>query len=171
MLNSQAKQTSSNINASSQSAANYRIAPKDNVLEDRFLHQLFLLMHIPATWPAWKMGLGLLVTSGIVWLFWLPVGYAFAAAAVYLLFAAGDWLLLWWLPHSRRSFGPVGPQLFTTIIPRIGVALLAAILAWVTGSIALGFAALFVLQLCGSITYLWATLHEPFALSVTHEKV
>ena len=45
------------------SAAEYRVAPENDVLEGRFLHRLFLFMHIPAAWPVWKIGLGLLAVA------------------------------------------------------------------------------------------------------------
>ena len=88
--------------------------PSDtDVLEERWLHKLFLLTHVPANWPAWKLAVALLLLAGLVFYAWLPVGpLALTAATIYLGFALIDWLLLSWLPQAGRSFGPVGPQLF-----------------------------------------------------------
>lgn len=158
-----------------------RTEPQEGILEDRWLHQLFLLTHAPATWPAWKLAAGLLVAALIVGLVWWPLGglLAMAAAAIYLVFALSDWLLLWWLPKSRRSFGPIGPQLFVKTLPRIGVAILVALaaLAWQLSisnyqlpvtNLQAWLGLLVLLQLIGAAIYLWGTLHEPFALTTTH---
>ena len=150
------------------SAAKYRLAPRNMVLEERFLHQLLVFMYIPSSWPAWKMGLALLAIAGAIWLLWIPVGYALAAAAIFFLFALGDWLLLWRLPQSQRSYGPIGPQLFTKAVPRIGATLLAAALGWLFGHPELGLALHLILQLFGTCVYVWGFLVEPFALATTH---
>lgn len=160
-----------------------RTKPQEGILEDRWLHQLFLITHLPATWPAWKLAVGLLAAALIVGLVWWPLGgsLAITAAAIYLLFALGDWLLLWWLPRSSRSFGPIGPQLYLKTIPRLGAAILVALVALVwrlaafnplrepsTFNFQLWLGALIFLQFIGTVIYLWSTLHEPFALTTTH---
>lgn len=152
-----------------------RIPPAADILEDRWLHQVFLLTHIPATWPAWKLAAGLLAAALVVWLIWWPLGAAIAltAAAVYFLFALGDWLLLWWLPQSKRSFGPIGPQLYLKTAPRVGAAILAAILGWFLGAgqMPLLLGLLVLAQLLGTAVYLWGTLYEPFALATSHRSI
>jgi predicted MPP superfamily phosphohydrolase len=158
-----------------------RTQPQEGILEDRWLHQLFLLTHAPATWPAWKLAAGLLVAALIVGLAWWPLGglLAVGAAAIYLVFALSDWLLLWWLPKSGRSFGPIGPQLYLKTIPRLGASVLAALaaLAWQLSisndllpitNLQIWLGLLILLQLIGTALYLWGTLHEPFALATTH---
>jgi predicted MPP superfamily phosphohydrolase len=120
----------------------------------------------------------------IVWLAWLPLGStsAITAAGIYLIFALADWLLLWWLPKSGRSFGPIGPQLFVKTAPRLGAAIVVTLIGiisnmgcslvtlspclLVTNSALLGILAL--LQLIGTTLYLWGTLREPFALATSH---
>jgi hypothetical protein len=144
-----------------------RIAPKQDVLENRWLHQLFLLTIKPAAWPGWQLAASLLVAAGLVGLVWSLLGpIALTAAAVYLIFALADWLLLWWLPYSGQSFGPIGPQLVVMTTPRLGVALVAALLAGVFGP-TVGLWSLILLQLVGTLIYLWGTLYEPFALNTT----
>ncbi len=149
-----------------------RRPPAADILEDRWLHQVFLLTHAPATWPAWKLAAGLLVAVLLVGLAWWPLGSAtaLAAAGIYLIFALGDWLLLWWLPQSRRSFGPIGPQLYVKTIPRVAVALVMALLGWVfgPGQLALLLGVLALWQFAGTVVYLWGTLREPFALATSH---
>ena len=151
----------------SHSAGQARVAPESNVLEDRLMHRIFVLSHLPATWAAWQLAIGLLVIAFIIQLAWLPLGLVtYLAAGTYLLFAGTDWLLLRWLPRTGRSFGPVGPQLFVMTIPRLAVGLLSAFLAGIFGLFT-GLGVLILLQLCGSVVYLWGTLREPFALAMT----
>lgn len=142
-----------------------------DILEKRWLHQLFLITHIPATWPAWKLAVLLLAVAGVVWLVWLPLGpAAFTAAALYLGFALVDWMLLSWLPQSGRSFGPVGPQLVVMTMPRLLLTMGLGMAAWLFGWGEPAYLLLWVLalfQLIGTALYLWGTLVEPFALRLT----
>lgn len=144
-----------------------------DILEKRWLHQLFLITHIPAVWPAWKLAILLLVAAGLVWSAWLPLGpVAFSAAAIYLAFALVDWTLLSWLPESGRSFGPVGPQLVVMTAPRLGLAVLLGLAVWLFGwgdSAYLLLWMLGLLQLIGTTLYLWGTVVEPFALTLTRQ--
>ena len=167
MLNTIPPQTPFSVTITS--AAEARTPPKLTILEERLLHKIFLATHIPAVWGAPKLALMLLAMSlpvGVVW--WLLFGmWGLCAAAIYLLFALSDWLLLWWLPRSGRSFGPVGPQLLVKSVPRVGVAILVALPAWLAGEFGLGIILLILLQLAGSAAYWWGMLHEPFALATT----
>jgi predicted MPP superfamily phosphohydrolase len=169
------EQTKSPFTVTFHSPAKPRVPPAADILEDRWLHQLFLITHAPATWPAWKLAAGLLVAALAVWLAWWPLGAtrAVMAAAIYLVFALGDWLLLAWLPKSRRSFGPIGPQLYVMTAPRFSAALLLALLGWVLGSgqTPLLLATLVLLQLVGTAVYLWGMLREPFALATSHRSI
>jgi uncharacterized protein len=168
------------------SAAEARIPPVADILEDRWLHRVFLMTHTPATWPTWKLATGLLIGALLVWLVWWPLGsLAVTAAGIYLIFALADWLLLWWLPKSGRSFGPIGPQLFVKTAPRVGTAILVGLIGlilklfcdsvtssschFVTSTGLLGI--LTLLQLAGTAAYLWGTLREPFALATSHMPV
>jgi predicted MPP superfamily phosphohydrolase len=138
-----------------------------DVLENRWLHKLFLLTHRPATWSAWQLATGLLVVAGLVWLAWWPLGsIAIVAAGVYLIFALTDWFLLGWLPRSKRSFGPIGPQLFVITTPRLGVTVVTALLALALDP-TLGLGTFILLQLVGTLIYLWGMVKEPFALATT----
>jgi len=166
MLNEQSKPP----NISYHSLGQKRAAPQQDVLENRWLHQLFLLTHRPATWPAWQLAAGLLVVATLVWLVWLPLGaVAFTIAAIYFIFALGDWLLLWWLPHTGRSFGPIGPQLFVLTCPRVGVAVLGVLLGLLNPAV--GLEVFIILQLTGTLFYLWGMVKEPFALNTTHRTI
>lgn len=152
-----------------------RPAADTAVLENRWLHKLFLVTHVPAIWPAWKLALGLLIAAALVWYIWLPLGsLAFTAATIYLGFALIDWVLLSWLPQAGRSFGPVGPQLLVMTAPRLVVAVLLGLVAWILGwgeaRLAL-LSGLMALQLAGTALYLWGTLYEPFALAMTERTV
>lgn len=152
--------------------AGLRLPPKQGVLEERLFHKIFLATHIPAAWGPWKLAAGLLAAALLVWLIWWPVSaFNWLAAAIYLLFALLDWLLLWRLPRAGRSFGPVGPQLYVKTAPRLGVAALAAVIAWAVGQPAAGFVVMIALQLAGTAIYLWGMWYEPFALSTTYQSV
>ncbi|MBN1993878.1 MAG: metallophosphoesterase [Anaerolineae bacterium] len=148
-----------------------RPVPQQEILENRWLHRLFLLTLRPAAWSGWQLAGGLLAVSALIGLVWWPFGPgAIVAAGLYLPLALADWLLLWWLPHSGRSFGPIGPQLFVMTVPRLGAAILAVLPALVFGPFT-GLLTLALLQLAGTLIYLWGTLQEPFALSLTHQTI
>jgi len=147
-----------------------RAATQQDVLENRWLHQLFLLTHKPATWSAWQLILALLFVAALVWLVWLPLGsMALTVAVIYFIFTLGDWLLLWWLPYTGRSFGPIGPQLFVMTGPRVGVAVLGMLLGLLNPAV--GLWTFIVLQLAGTLFYLWGMVKEPFALNMTHRTI
>jgi predicted MPP superfamily phosphohydrolase len=149
-----------------------RTPPQQEVLENRFFHKLFLITHVPASWPGWKLAISLVIVALAVWGVWWLFGQpGLAAAGIYLFFGGTDWLLLWWLPRSGRSFGPIGPQLFVKTVPRFGAAVLAAFIGWLTGSFSVAIVSLVLLQLLGSLVYLWGTLHEPFALNMTFKNL
>ena len=144
-----------------------RMPPTSNILEERWLHKLFLFLQAPATWSKWQLAVGLLVLAFMVELIWLPLGPAtYLAAILYLIFSLGDWALLGWLPYTKRSFGPVGPQLFVLTLPRLGAAILSAVIALLFG-VLVGLAALAIFQALGTLVYVWASLREPFALGLT----
>ncbi len=144
-----------------------RIPPRRNILEERFLHKLFLLLHRPAAWSKGQLGISLLLLAFLVELIWLPSGrVTFVATAIYLLFAISDWLLLAWLPRAGFSFGPPGPQLLLMTFPRLGVAVGSGLLAYLAGS-GPGLIALIAGQGLGTLIYLWGFLREPFALEIT----
>jgi len=162
-----------NIQVDYLSAADTRRQPKNDRLEEGWLHQLFLITHSLTTWPAWKLAVGLLALAALVGLAWLPLGQvAVTAAAIYLGFALTDWILLSWLPASHRSYGPIGPQLLVLTTPRLVVALLPGLVGGLFGGSNLFWLTLLaLLQAIGTAIYLWATLYEPFALGLTHKTI
>jgi predicted MPP superfamily phosphohydrolase len=157
------------------SAAQARVEPEDDVLEKRWLHLLFLITHVPASWPPWKLALALVATAGVVGYAWLPLGpLACTAAVIHLGFAMLDWLLLSWLLETGRSFGPIGPQLTIMTAPRLAISILVGIVAWLAGwgQASVPLLSVFTLcQLIGTAVYLWGTLYEPFALETTHRTI
>jgi predicted MPP superfamily phosphohydrolase len=154
------------------SAANSRVVPEKDELEDRFLHRIFLLVHRPASWNFWQLMASLLTIAFLVWLSWWALASTpVIAAGIYLVFALTDWWLLWWLSHSGRSFGPVGSQLLIKTVPRVGVALFSALVVWTFDSSTVGLWTLVLLQLGGSLIYLWGTLYEASALTMTQQAI
>ncbi len=155
------------------SAAEIRRQPKNDRLEEGWLHQLFLITHSLTAWPVWKLATGLLFAMGLVWLAWLPLGrVAFMAAVIYLGFTLADWLLLARLPASGRSYGPIGPQLLVITTPRLAAAILPGLTGWLIGGNAmLWLGTLTLLQTIGTAVYLWAMLYEPFALGLTRKTI
>ncbi len=160
------------FNVSFRALGKNRSAPRQDVLENRWLHQLFLLTHKPDTWPAWKLAAGLLIITWLVSLMWWLLGPAasLAAGAIYFVFALGDWWLLRRLPKTGRSFGPVGPQLFVLTAPRLGVVILGIIIA-VAVTPAAGLWTHFLLQVAGTLFYLWGMVKEPFDLGMTRRTI
>lgn len=148
-----------------------------DVLEQRWLHQVFLLLHRPHRWSRLQLAGSLLLLAAVVGLAWLPAGrpLALAAAGIYLLFALLDWLLLEYLPRSGRSFGPIGPQLLVLSGPRLGLALLLGLAGLLLPNqpptTGLLLAALGLGQAAGSLIYGWAMLHEVLALATSHVTV
>ena len=160
------KQTPS-LTVSIHSIAKDRTPMAEDILTERLLHKLFLLLQTPATWQAWQIGVGLSTIAFIIELIWLPFGpIAFIAAGLYLFFALGDWLLLWGLPQAGLSFGPIGSQLFFITYPRFGVALASTLLAYIWGT-PVGIGTFMAMQSIGTLLYLWGFLREPFALGTT----
>lgn len=148
-----------------------------DVLEQRWLHQVFLLLHRPHRWSRLQLAGSLLLLTVVVGLAWLPAGrpLALAAAGIYLLFALFDWLLLEYLPRSGRSFGPIGPQLLVLSGPRLGLAVLLGLAGLLLPNqpptTGLLLAALGLGQAAGSLIYGWAMLHEVLALAISHVTV
>jgi hypothetical protein len=156
------------------SAAAARRDPPKDVLEEGWLHQLFLITHTLAHWPVWQLAAGLALLAALAGCAWLPLGSgpAMMAAGIYLGFAVLDWLLLEWLPQTRRSFGPVGPQLLVMTTPRWLAAIGLGLVGWLLGRADLAGPLLMgvaLVQVMGAAVYLWGTLHEPFALGVTRK--
>ncbi|MCB0209242.1 MAG: metallophosphoesterase [Anaerolineae bacterium] len=169
---STSQKVKSPLNVSYQASTKMRIPPEVGVLEERWLHKIFLATHIPARWNFWQLGVGLIgltIMAGILW--WLLSTGATLAAGLYFLFSVSDWLLLKWLISSGRSFGPIGPQLLVKTVPRLGAVVVAGFIAWLSGSAAVGLGLLLMFQLFGSGVYGWGMLHEPFALNVTHRNI
>lgn len=165
-------QAVSSFNVSYHHPTKKRTSPETGILEERWLHKVFLATHIPVNWNFWQLGLGLVFLTFIAWIVWWPLSAgATLAAGLYFLFAMSDWLLLWWLIHSGRSFGPIGPQILVKTVPRLGAVVVAGLLAWLFSSATIGFGLLLLFQLFGSVVYLWGMLHEPFALNVTRRNI
>lgn len=165
------KERTRRFTVSFDSVAGCRIPLAEDVLKNRWLHRVFVVTHLPASWPAWKLAAGLLVATALLWPLWSLFGPGGGlAAGVYLAFALVDWLLLWWLPQSKRSFGPIGPQLFVLTVPRVGATIVAGLLSRAFG-LSGGLLMMVLFQAVGSLVYLWATLYEPFALAITRMSV
>jgi len=101
-----------------------------------------------------------------MWVIWRPFGKVSRfIAGLFHIFTLLDWLLLWWLPKSGRSFGPIGPQLYVMAFPRIAVTLVTALFS----KLSLVWGVIFFIfgQLAGWLCYLWGMLYEPFATTTT----
>ncbi len=161
------KEEKSPLTVTYHSAADVRPTPQPGLLEERWLHQVFVISHKPSTWSDRQLFVTLLGAAASIWLLFRPVSARLAShfAVLYTLFAMSDWLLLRQLPQTGRSFGPVGSQLLIMTVPRLGVALLT----WLISRVSRTWATVtFVgLQLFGTATYLWGTLYEPFALTTS----
>lgn len=172
LINSANEQAVKPFSVSYHTPATQRTPSNHKLLEERWLHKLFLLSHVPATWPGWKLAISLLLLAFVVGLIWWPVGPgALVSAGIYLIFALVDWLVVWWLPRSGRSFGPIGPQLLVQTVPRLAVAIFSTLLALLSGSYVFALWIHGLLQLVGTIIYWQGSMVEPFVLDTTHRPV
>ncbi len=143
----------------------------EDVLVKSFFHRILLLFHVPASWPAWKVTLGLVISILAVELIWWLVtkqaALAMAAGLTLALFFIADTLLLWSLPARRISFGPWQSQLFALALPRSALAGLISVIAAGVGP-GWGLSILFAVQLIGFGALIYGALVEPFRLQMTY---
>ncbi|RME76611.1 MAG: hypothetical protein D6784_05440 [Chloroflexi bacterium] len=170
-----AKTASPTIEKTFHSAAHVRRLPERDVLEEGWLHQLFLITHVLAAWPAWKLALMVLGATALVWYVWLPLGpFSLTAAAIFLGFVLLDWALLLNLPQAGLSYGPVGPQLLVMTTPRLVSAVLLGLVARLAGwhgAAVVPISGLSLIQMLGAAVYVWGALVEPFRLTLTRRKL
>jgi hypothetical protein len=142
-------------------------------LEKRWFHRVLVVLNQPSGWPGWLIGTAaLLPTGGVAAAWWLWVGCT-AAAYLFLvlsLFILADALILASLPRWRISFGPVGPQLFTLLAPRLVLAAVAALPAsWLGWMPVLAGVAL--INLLASALLLRGAVVEPQQLHLTEVSI
>lgn len=115
----------------------------------------------------------LALTAGLTWaLMARNPRVGLAAALIFLLFVAADWLLLSSLPRLGLSFGPVEPFLVALAVFRlglnIGLVLLFPFIARVGGtSPSVCIALLGILHVVLSLVAIYACAIEPFHLTIT----
>lgn len=141
--------------------------PDPNVLEDRWLHVVMVFFQSLERQPVGLFAVLLAAILGGIFVLWRWLSPALAWPATVILAAAVglDFLLLRLLPRWGVSFGPVAPQLLVILVPRLAVAVFAAIIAFFQPAI--GLAVMIGLQLSGSAVYLWGMLVEPGRLELT----
>ncbi len=145
------------------------VPPKPNpaVLEERWLHAVMVFFQSFQNRAVWLNWATLLLTFAAVYGLWHIVSpaVAFIAGLTFAGAALFDVLLLWRLPRWKLSFGPVASQALVMSLPRLG----AVLLAWVVAILypAEGLALLVVLQLTGTVVFLWGMVVEPHRLSLT----
>lgn len=143
--------------------------PHDVLRESRF-HHLLVFFNRPEAWPAWKVGILLLLIDAVPAAALVLIGSDFRqAAAVWLallLFEAADALLLWFLPRKKISFGSWRVQVIVLAIPRAFFAGLCSFIIFST-NFQLGMLILVAGEGAGFFLLLWASLIEPFRLQLT----
>lgn len=146
--------------------------PGVNVLEEGLLHKIMLFFNVPGHWPGWAValvGLLLSVLSSVPWRYGVgEIQAAWAIALLQVAFMAGDALILYLLPQKRLSFGPSKAHFVILAVPR-ALATLAIGLSVAAGWLGVvGATSLFCLvQLLGTVTFIWGALVEPFRLGVS----
>ena len=89
-------------------------------------------------------------------------------SAIYLGFAASDWLLLWLLPRKQISFGPVEPSLLAITSLRWALAIAGGVLAsWINLPKDLWLVLLTICYGIISAVSIYGVAVEPFRLTVT----
>jgi predicted MPP superfamily phosphohydrolase len=143
----------------------------EDVLVKSLFHRILLLFHIPASWPVWKVVIGLFLLSGLTVLAWFFIsgqGIASLAAGLILaLFFLIDALVLRSLPLTGTSYGPWQSQLFALALPRTAFSLLISFIAALAG-VPWGLGLLIIVQLIGSGALFYGALVEPFRLQLTY---
>ncbi|HEX6385785.1 MAG TPA: metallophosphoesterase [Anaerolineae bacterium] len=150
--------------------------PVVNVLEEGLLHKIMVVFNIPSRWPGWAVasaGLLLAILSGLVWQYNIEdVQMAWTVVLVQTGFMIGDGLILYLLPRKQLSFGPWKAQFAFLAVPRtlttaaVGLLLGAGWLSVVNGVKLFG-----VVQLLGTIAFIWGAIIEPFRLRLSEFSV
>ena len=141
--------------------------PKLDILEDRWLHKVFLFFSSLDDLPQAAQVIGLVLIPVITYLVWgiFAPQTAWLGSGLLLLFILSDILLLHFLPKKGVSFGNVASQFAVMLMPRLGVTG-AAMLLSLWQDIA-GIWVMIILQLAGTVVYFWATWVEPHQLNLT----
>ena len=63
MRDTQIKKDPLPFTVSFHAAADARLEPEEEVLEERLLHKVFLLTHFPASWSAWQLAASLILVA------------------------------------------------------------------------------------------------------------
>jgi predicted MPP superfamily phosphohydrolase len=154
-------------NASDQHRVN---GQEEDVLTKRWLHRVFVLLHLPSGWSLWEISLAVLLLVVAVGTCWaLATGRPLSgvtASLILALFILADALLLYALPLRRMSFGPWKGQLLVLAIPRTAAAVLSALIAALAG-VAWGVASLILVELLASASLVWGAMIEPFRVRLT----
>jgi len=145
--------------------------PDMGILENRWLHKVFLFFTWFETAPLWvNLGWLSLLLAGHLGIWW-RVAPARAAAMTLLLagFIGLDAGLLGLLPRLGRSYGRLYSQLLVMVLPRLAVMGLAWLLVpwWPAWSWWISLA----LQTAGTLAYGWGMWIEPHRLALTTLKV
>lgn len=143
---------------------------EDDILLKGLIHKVMVFFHIPTNWPAWGMGLLLLLLAtlaGSSW--WLTSGDLFVtlmATGQFLTFMLLDVVLLVQLPRRAISYGPWQSQSFALAVPRLLITLLLALLGvWWGWTWGLGL--LLLAQGAGTALLYYGAVIEPHRLALT----
>jgi uncharacterized protein len=143
---------------------------EDDILLKGLIHKVMVFFHLPAAWPAWGVGLLLLLLVGLAgagwWLFSAAMTTALAVTGLLLAFMLLDVALLVQLPRRAISFGPWQAQAFALAVPRLLVALALTPLALWWGW-AWGLGLLLLAQGAGTALLFYGAVIEPHRLSLT----
>lgn len=144
--------------------------PEEDVLAQTWLHKVMLVLHKPANWPHWTMGLVFLLlwtTTAVTW--WLGTKDSQSVQTVALfqaLFMAIDIAILYSLPKRGLSYGPWQSQFILLAVPRF-IATAVASLICIIWTLQLGAGFFLIVQLIGTIALIWGAEIEPFRLRLT----
>ena len=143
------------------------LQPNSTILEDRWLHQAMIFFSSFDQRSAlvnWIL-LALLILAYYLAATWLGLSIALPATLILSLFMLLDLGLIWQLPRSGISYGPIASPFMIASIPRLAVAVAGLLLGLWYPLPALWL--MVGLQLFGLLCYSWGMLIEPHRLAVT----
>jgi predicted MPP superfamily phosphohydrolase len=136
--------------------------PYVDPLENTPLHTLLVMSNRLQLLPVWAILLVMGINTVLVALIWLSQPAGTVVIAAYVLAIVGNWMLLWGLRYTGRSFGPDRPSalaLTAVCMALVGILGFLSVPIWLPMGLLIAITALVY----------YSTWVEPFRLVVTRQ--